>query len=382
MKSMIVFYNEQVDKFISATKKIKLSSKLDRQNAVEDLIDKDSKKISWTRSTKNFLSKHVKHRFHDDAIIISQYRPFCKLNLYFDKTFNEMIYQMPKIFPDEKISNIAICVPNTGSRREFSALMVSNLPDLNLQDAGTQAFPLYTYQKINNESNELDLFAPQESTVVIEGFQKLENVSETSLKIFQKTYKNISKRNITKNDIFYYIYGILHSKEYKKRFGHNLKKMLPRIPMSINFWDFKKAGEKLSNLHVGYEEVSPFSLEESVNSGFKKEKSYNISKMHFSKINGKDDKSTIIYNNDIKLSGIPLEAYEYEINGRSAIEWVMDRYQISTDKDSGLINNPNDWCEETEDAEYILNLIKKITTVSIETIKIVNKLPKIDEIIL
>ncbi len=379
MESMINFYNQQVKEFKKETEKNKFPSAAERQKIVEKFINTDPQKISWTRAIKNSLGRYTFHSYRKDALVEAVYRPFCKSNMYFDKTFNEMVYQMPKIFPNNKLENLAICVPNTGARRPFSALMVNRLPDLNLQDAGAQSFSLFTYEKVDEEYKSQDLFAEQGAKNRVDGYTKNENISDTILNKFCKVYKAQKGETITKEDIFYYIYGIFHSPEYKKRFDSDLKKLLPRIPLAKDFWAFSKAGRQLSNWHINYELAEPYNLVQDGQIGLGDAKLFEVTKAYFPKINGKEDKTTIIYNNRIKLGGIPLEAYDYVVNGKSAIEWVLERYQVSIDKDSGIINNPNDWSSENNDPEYIINLIMRVVRVSLESIKIINCLPKIEE---
>lgn len=183
---------------------------------------------------------------------------------------------------------------------------------------------------------------------------------------------------VVKEDIFYYVYGLLHSKDYRKQFAADLKKMLPRIPLvdvPADFWAFSKAGRDLAELHLNYETVPAYPDVKVI--GEDSEKFY-VEKLSFGK-NGKDvDKSVIVYNSYIRIENIPLEAYDYVINGKSAIEWIMERYQVKVDKDSGIKNDPNDWGLEHNNPRYILDLILSIITVSIETMKIVKGLPKLD----
>ena len=198
--------------------------------------------------------------------------------------------------------------------------------------------------------------------------------------------KRIYGKNVTKEDIFYYVYGFLHSNEYRETFANDLKKMLPRLPLVEevkDFWAFSKAGRKLADLHLNYETVAPF--EDTKVSG-DDGKFYTVDKMRFgkktadenSKSKNVDDKSIINYNNKITISNIPAKAYEYVVNGKSAIEWIMERYQVSTHKESGITNNPNDWATETGNPRYILDLLLSVINVSMQTVEIVNSLPKVD----
>ena len=181
-------------------------------------------------------------------------------------------------------------------------------------------------------------------------------------------------KNVTKEDIFYYVYGFLHSKEYRETFANDLMKMLPRLPLVetvTDFWAFSKAGRKLAELHLNYETVAPHP---DVNVSGDDGKSYTVEKMRFPK---KDQKDSIIYNSKITVSNIPAQAYEYVVNGKSAIEWIMERYQVTTHKESGITNNPNDWAAEVGNPRYILDLLLSIINVSVQTVQIVSELPKL-----
>ena len=173
------------------------------------------------------------------------------------------------------------------------------------------------------------------------------------------------------------MYGILHSPEYKTRFAADLKKRLPRIPYAKDFNAFSKAGRDLAQWHLNYETIEPYPVQESTSDFAQEPKEfYRVQKMKFAGKVRESDKTTIIYNSKVTLSEIPLEAYDYIVNGKSAIEWIMERYQVTTDKNSGITNNPNDW---SEDSRYIVDLVKRIVRVSIETMKIVDKLPALKE---
>jgi predicted helicase len=187
--------------------------------------------------------------------------------------------------------------------------------------------------------------------------------------------KKIYGKNVTKEDIFYYVYGFLHSPTYRESFANDLKKMLPRLPLVEevkDFWSFSKAGRKLAELHLNYETVAPF---ENAKVTGDDGKYYTVEKLRFPK---KDQKDTIIYNSKITISNIPAQAYEYVVNGKSTIEWIMERYQVSTHKESGIVNNPNDWATETGKPRYILDLILSVINVSVQTVEIVNNLPKVN----
>lgn len=335
------------------------------QISVDDFIDTDKTKISWNRNLKEDLIKGKFHSFNEKHIIVSRYRPFCKQYLYFDKDMNAMLYQQPKLYPTIEQQNICICV-SSDVRNGCSVLITDNLPDLSFVP-GAQCFPLYYYEK--DDGNLGTLFDQGKET-----YTRRDGITDFILNQCRERYGH----KVTKEDIFYYVYGLLHSKDYREQFAADLKKMLPRIPLvekPSDFWDFSKAGRELAELHLNYESVPAYP---DVNVIGEDSGKFKVEKMSFAK-SGKDvDKTTIIYNSYIKITNIPLEAYDYVINGKSALEWVMDRYQVKTDKESQIKNDPNDWCDEHNDPKYILNLILSLITVSLETVKIVNNLPKLE----
>lgn len=216
-------------------------------------------------------------------------------------------------------------------------------------------------------------------TIVETKYNRKDGISDEGFQYFQVAYPN---EQITKEDIFYYTYGLLHSEEYRERYADNLTKELPRIPCvkkAQDFWAFSKAGRDLANWHLNYETVDkyPATLDtgSTAYNSLSAEDFY-VEKMKFAK---KDDKSTVIYNKRITVKGIPLEAYDYVVNGKPALEWVMERQSVSTHKDSGIVNDANDWAIETmNNPAYPLELFLRVITVSLETMKIVKSLPKLD----
>lgn len=234
-------------------------------------------------------------------------------------------------------------------------------------NGGTVYFPLYYYEE--NKGNIGTLFDQGK-----ENYIRRDGITDFILEQCKTRYGH----KVVKEDIFYYVYGLLHSKDYREQFAADLKKMLPRIPLvdvPNDFWAFSKAGRELTELHLNYESVPAYP---DVNVIGENSEKYYVEKLSFGK-NGKEvDKSTIIYNSYIRIENIPLEAYDYVINGKSAIEWVMDRYQVKVDKDSGIKNDPNDWGLEHNNPRYILDLILSIITVSMATNEIVKRLPKLD----
>jgi predicted helicase len=356
IQSSVEFYNMQMESYSGAVQK---NPKL----KVEDFIDSNPKEISWTRALRNNVGNQVKHSFDEKGIVVSSYRPFCKQILYFNRAFNEAIGLSPKFFPSPTLSNIVICVspsPNDG----LSLLISDEIANLHF-NGDTQAFPLYYYEE--RKKNSPTLF----DVVGEEEFIRKDGVSDFILQRAKKQYG----KNVGKEDIFYYVYGILHSPDYRTAFANDLKKMLPRIPLVEDvrdFWKFSKAGRQLAELHINYESIPAYEGVEvtGANTEF-----YKVEKMRFPK---KDQKGTIIFNSRIHISNIPEKAYEYVVNGKSAIEWIMERYQIIIDKKSGIKNDPNDWSEEVGNPRYILDLLLSIINVSVQTVDIVHGLPKLD----
>lgn len=362
MKRMIAFYNDQMEAYKAKYEKVPK----ERRPEIDEFIDKNSSKISWTYLLKKDLVTFINHKYEHLSEVVSSYRPYCKQYLYFNRKFNERVYLMPQVFP-QGAANLTICTTGIGATRPFSALLVNTPANYHFHDTG-QCFPLYYYgDQDKNDAISLPGFDSSKG-------QNNENISEKVLKVFQNQFN----ARISKEDLFYYVYGIFHSPEYKTRFESDLKKMLPRIPMVKDFWAFSKAGRELAKWHLNYETVEPYPLEQHLDQlDFKQKDLYRVKEMKFGKKDGKEDKTTIIYNSHITLSRIPLEAYEYVVNGRPAIEWIMERYRVMVDKDSGISNDPNDW---SEDPQYILNLVKRIVRVSLETMKIVKSLPPLDVI--
>lgn len=373
MADCVEFYNSEITRYANENS----SESLD----IDNFLSTDSSKISWSRALKRNLQNKKTAFFNDNALRMSLYRPFTKQYLYFDKMFNEMQLQLPAIFPCEEAENIAICTTLSGTKG-FSVLISKFTPDLHLI-GDTQCFPLYLYEEKEAESFTDDLFAEPNPT---KQYERKDAISDKALAHFADYYN----QTISKENLFYYIYGLLHSIEYREKYADNLSKQLPRIPRVKSFDDFmafSKAGRELADLHLNYETVDMYmgvnfdtaltNLSLATPQQWAKsslqDSDFYVEKMKFSK---KDDKSKIVYNGKITLTNIPLEAYDYVVNGKSAIEWVMERQSVKTDKDSGITNNANDWAIETmHNARYPLELLLRVINVSLKTNAIVAGLP-------
>ena len=329
------FYNPQVLKWLVTPEKSIAN--------IDNFVVYDDTKISWSRDLKAKLKRGTVAEYTEQKIKTSLYRPFTKSNLYFDRTMNDVVSLFPSIFPtvETETKNRAICVSNIGSNKSFQSLMVDVIPNLHLT-GDSQCFPFYTYNE--------------------DGTNRQENIADWALAEFQTRYNDDT---ITKWDIFHYNYGLLHHPGYREKYEMNLKRDLPHIPFTDDFWGFANAGAALADLHVNYESVPKYDgLKYIETPGMKVD--WRVEKMKLSK-----DKTQLKYNNFLTLDGIPAEVYEYRLGTRSALEWVIDQYRIKTDKRSGIVNDPN---RETE-PQYIVNLITRIITVSLETMEIVKNLP-------
>lgn len=373
MQRMLEFYNEQVEAFakISVGKQ-----KTELATLADQFVDTDSSKISWTVNLKGDLQRGIRHYYASAYLMPSVYRPFTKQIWYSHRPINERPGLMHQYFPTPKARNCLIMVSGVGAAKDFSAIVADCIPNYHMHDTG-QCFPLYLYEKDEPQGGSL-LGGAQEGEMV-DGYRRRDAITDVILADFRAAYED----KISKEDIFYYVYGILHSQEYRERFASDLKKMLPRIPFTketADFWKFSQAGRDLAHWHLNYETVEPYpAREHSSILVLEPEKYYLVQKMTFGRKDKQVDKTTIHYNGHITLSGIPLEAYDYFVNGKSAIEWIMERYQITVDKDSGIRNDPNDWSREHGQPRYILDLLKSIITVSLETMKIVRSLPPLNE---
>lgn len=359
MQNTIIFYNSQRNEY---------QQELINGNNLEfdAFCSNNDKEISWNDSLRSSCSKNIELELDKDSKRNGLYRPFSKSRLYFDRNFIQRPYQQPKLFPTAEATNIIICVSGLGGSKDNSTIISNCITDLNCLDAGTQCFPLYYYEK--NEQQTRTLF---DTEVNENEYIRRDGVSDFILTRAKKQYGD---KKITKEDIFYYAYGFLHSPEYRTLFANDLKKMLPRLPLVDevkDFWAFSKAGRKLADLHINYESVPAYEgvAVTGANSGF-----YTVEKMRYPK---KGQTDTIIYNSKITIENIPAKAYQYIVNGKSAVDWIMERYAVTVHKDSGIKNDPNDWATETNNPRYILDLLLSIINVSVQTVDIVEGLPKV-----
>ena len=313
------------------------------------------------------------------------YRPFNKQWLYFNRNLNEMVLQMPRLFPDAGSQNIVIGVSASASRSAYSVFISDHVASLHAVDmVGSQYFPLYLYDEpeadaANASPEQSPLFGAEGQSAPTPAAKRRDAITAEGLAHFQSAYPG---ETINREDIFYYVYGLLHSPDYRERFADNLGKELPRIPRvktAGDFWAFSGAGRKLAELHLNYESVAPHPLV--IDSAGRKlaDADFRVEKMRYGK-KGKDkDLTTLHYNDKVTLTGIPVEAYDYVVNGKPALDWVVERQGVKTDKDSGIVNDANDWAVETMgNPRYPLELFQRVVTVSLETMRIVRGLPRLE----
>jgi predicted helicase len=357
IKISIDYYNNQVEK----VKKLPQNDKLN----INNIVDFETCKFVWDRQQKKDILNSKSYVFDKFNFYTSLYRPFSRQNLYFNRDLNNCVYLLPQLFPTYQHQNLLICFPGPGGNKAFTPLITNLLPDIHL-NVDTQCFPLYYYEK--DTKKDATLFSIDN---IVDGYIRKDAITDH---IF-KECKLLYGLNLTKIDIFYYVYGLLHSEDYRTTFEADLRKSLPRLPLvdnSSDFWSFSKAGRELAELHLNYETVAP--CDQAVVTGVEND-DFTIDKIRFLR---KDDKTAILYNKYIKISNIPLEAYDYVVNGRSPIEWIIDQYQVKIDEKTGIKNDPNDWAREHDQPRYILDLILRVITVSLETMRIVRSLPRLD----
>ena len=365
-----------------------------------DEITNDPTKISWTAGLRLKAMKGQEIAYVPQKLEIGMYRPFCRQYIYYGKDLIERPGIQSTVFQSD---NLIICVKGIGDKN-FSCFISDILSDYQLL-FNSQCFPLYWYEE--NKNPQGTLFDDAKTNRYI----RRDGITDWILKEVRNRFGG--SRAITKEHIFYYVYGLLHSSQYRKRFADDLKKSLPRIPIVDNVQDFMafyKAGKELADLHLNYEQnineqaigqdgnylffaAMPMSAHRTcgveVNGDMDiwqndwTDETYQyfaVDKMRFAKARDKNgklvtDKTRIIYNAHITIEDIPLKAYEYIVNGKSAIEWVMERYAVTIDKASQIKNNPNAWSREHEQPRYILDLLLSVIMLSCQAVDIVSTLP-------
>ena len=360
VEQQVSFYNKQVEALQRGA----------------DVLIRDTSEFKWDGTAEQRAKKGILAEVHTAGFRLALYRPFFRQHYYMDRVLNNSVYRLPNVFPTADIRNPTILVER-GLRapgRTPAVLAIDSVPD-GVAGAGPsgricQAIPRYTYCEAK-DSSQVDLLPV--------GPHRQDNIYDEAL----DAYRNRYGQWVTKDHIFAYVYGILHSPDYRNRYANDLARMLPRIPevsTATAFLSFSEAGQLLLDLHIGYEEAAPYPLKERIVSDAPNEtERYRVQKMRWGGSARAPDRSLIIFNEWITLAGIPDQAHEYVVGHRSALEWLIDRYRVTTDKASGIVNDPNDWGSEIGDPRYIIELVKQVTTVSVETMAIVKSLPPLEE---
>ena len=375
VESTIAFYNAELERWKAEKRAVESTG--GTLPKVDDFVTANRAQISWSRALKADLRKGKGLSVVDGEFVLCMYRPFTKQWHFFSRRLNEMVLQMPRIFPDGGSPNRVIAVSGRGARSGFSALMLDLLPNYHTVDTG-QCFPLWLYDDAA-ANTEPDMLSELDSGA---GVQRRAAITEYALNLFAEAYPT---ETVSREDIFHYIYGLLHSEDFRERFRANLAKELPRIPCVASVEDyreFRDAGRRLGELHVGYESVDRYHAEIDTGGvsldGMASEAAYRVSKMKHPGTGRNKDLTTIIYNRYITVRGIPDEAWSYVVSGKSALQWVMQRQCVKTDKASGIVSDANRYAiEAVGDPRYPLDLLLRVITVSLETMKIVRALPEV-----
>ncbi len=340
VRSFIETYNAEVDRW---------KRRDDSAASADNFVLYDDARTKWSEGLKGNLVRGRHAQFSEQKIRRALYRPYSKQWLFFDRLLNERVYQIPHFFPttESESQNMAIWI-KTGSEVPMFALATNAIPDL-LPQGGSQCFPLYTYNE--------------------DGSGKRENITDWALGQFRARYG----ADVTKQDIFHYVYALLHHPTYRERYAENLKRDLPRIPYvpdAETFRAFVAAGARLADLHLHYETAPEYQLDWQQAEGATYKSLFHVQQMKLTK-----DKTAVVVNPSLTLAGIPPEAFQYRLGNRSALEWVIDQYRITTEARSGITSDPN----RPDDPEYIVRLIGRVLTVSLETVQIVANLPPLPE---
>lgn len=343
----------------------------------------DLRRIKWSSSLEARLQRRELLTLDTASPNIGMYRPFEKTLVYADKRWIHRPGIAPRAFPTPKHGNVGIYCLNPGAEKPFSVLMTDVMPDVALYGSNAgQFFARYRYEKVETDG----LFPQDNVAEVVKGYRRIDNITDTALERFSAAYGD----HVTKDDVFFYCYGLLHSPDYRSRYAADLKKMLPRIPLVVDAQPFIDAGRKLAELHLNYEsvEVNPLGGLEDLFSGEDDDQAYaryRVEKMRYGKPTAeqkkaglRQDKSTVVYNAQITLTGIPEEAHRYMLGAKSALDWVIERYAVAVNKDSGIRNDPNDWSREVGNPRYILDLLARIVSVSVQTVRIIEALPALE----
>ena len=364
-------YNSQVDRFQETAPAGRVSEKAVAAEVFAGLAAKRAS--GWNKATFTDMANGIRYAVSEQDFTVAAYRPFFKQRLYFNRSLVNSIRQMPEIYPYPGAENVAINVTRMGTSTPFHVLMTDSIPEYHLT-GDTDCFPRYRFIAPQNG----DCIKPPDGAAA--ELERVSNINPAALAQFQVHYGD---DGIAEDDLFYYTYGVLHSPQYRETFADDLSKVAARIPLAATLADFRafaQAGRDLADLHINYETVEPYPLTETHNVGWDAAapEAYRVTKMSYGGTARNLDKTVLHYNAGLTLSGLPEKAQQYRLGSRSALDWLIDRYQVKTDRASGIGNDPNAWAAETGNPRYILDLVKRVTTVSVKTVDIVAGLPELE----
>ena len=351
MKKAIEFYETQRCQVTAA--KMTLSEATRNDNP---------KRFKWDQGTRSNLKRNLQLTFKNDLLRVSQYRPFTKQYLYFESGLTWSFFRLPAMFPTEETTNQLICVTGRGETVGFSVLITDALPNRHLVSGG-RGLARYTYRKIN-QNNWLNWTDPDD--MVVDGYTRIDNITDWCLQQFQDHYGNPF---INKGDIWYYVYGVLHAVDFRDRFASDLAKDFPRIPFAPDFTAFKEAGMQLAELHLGYETCQPWPVEFQQTANGRQAWILTRPMRWLDKVK----RDSLQVTPHVIMRNIPADVHCYRVNGRTPLEWAIDRLRIRTDKASGIVNDPNAWF--TDDPSMLGLHLARLVTVSVESACIIRNLP-------
>ena len=372
----VTFYNGQVKAFQGTAR---LSGSATQQTAqAKEFATNDPRRFHWDAKNYSDLAKGKFYAVNDDEFRVSAYRPFCKQRLYFDRRLNNSTRDFPAIYPTPDTDNLGIYITGPGSTVPFSLLMTNVIADSGLTSGNGSSPYIPRYYFLTPPSSRDSLHHSEELPPQLE---RISNINPEALVEFRTRYDD---SDISDDDLFHYVYGVLHSARFRDTFANDLAKSQVRIPLAMSLVDFRafvQAGRDLADLHVNYESAEPYPLEEICSPEWNPSArdAFRVTKMRYGGSANGPDRSRIVYNAYITLVGIPAKAHLYRLGSRSALDWVIERYQVRTHTKSDIVNDPNNWAEEAANPRYILDLAKRVTTVSIQTVEIVEHLPDLPD---
>ena len=365
IKQSVDYYNQQVTAFRESTPTGSLAERVTR---AKDFVSNAPLQFHWGRENYQHLANCVAYHVQESGFRVSPYRPFFKQNLYLNRQLNHTVRDFERIYPTVDSVNLGISVVSQGSNNPFHVLLTDVIPDSELT-SHTVYFSRYLYIPAQALTQPPDPDNPE--------LERVSNINPAALAQFREHYE---APDISEDDLFYYTYGVLHSRQWREKFADDLAKSAARIPMAATADDFRafaNAGRELADLHVNYETVEPYPLEESHGPSWSPDApdAYRVEKMAYAGPARNPDKAAMVCNAHITLSGIPQQAHEYQLGSRSALDWLIERYQVKIDSKTSITNDPNDWAAEHGQPRYIIDLVKRVTAVSLRTVEIVNELP-------